>query len=162
MSDQPYPPTTGRRTLRAGRGGRLRRAYRRLLIIAAVAAVVIVPFARYAAVGAADDPDAPTLLTGAAVITVAFVLVLAALITGHSAVNGDEVTVRRAAASAVLSRLAGVVGWLGALAVLATSGVQHLQGADGVLVEGIALAGASLVPAVCGDATHRMARRLIM
>ena len=148
MSDQPYPPTTGRRTLRAGRGGRLRRAYRRLLIIAAV--------------GAADDPDAPTLLTGAAVITVAFVLVLAALITGHSAVNGDEVTVRRAAASAVLSRLAGVVGWLGALAVLATSGVQHLQGADGVLVEGIALTGASLVPAVCGDATHRMARRLIM
>lgn len=154
MTGPASAPAAGRRVLRPGGGVRLRQAYARLLLVSALAVLVVVPIALTLA-------GTTTLHTGAAVVVASSVLLLAALVRGRSAVHGDQVAVRAAGASAMLSRFGGAIGWLGAVTVLTTGIVQRFQGVDDALLEGILLGGVSLVPAVANDATNRIAKRLI-
>ena len=165
MTDQPSPPNSfppsgtapaNQRPLPPGAGRRLRRLYLTFLVISVLVVLIILSFVWFALVSAIGQADAATLLVGGVVITTSSACLLAALLRGHSAVHGDWVSVSAARTAGRVARVGALIGWLGALAVLATGTVQHYQHVDRALLEGVILAATALIPAVSNDSAHRI------
>ncbi|RSM39944.1 hypothetical protein DMB66_57700 [Actinoplanes sp. ATCC 53533] len=128
-------------------------------MIAVVAVLIVLPFVLFATVSAIGDDDLATLLVGSIANTISSVCLIAALLRGRTAINGDWVSIPTAVSSRRVARTGSLVGWIGALAVVATGITQHYQHVDMTLLKGIVLGGAALIPAVSNDSANRMARR---
>lgn len=154
-------PAADERPLPPGGGSRLRALYLRFMVIAVVAVLIVLSFVLSATVSAIGDDDLATLLAGGVVITISSVCLIAALMRGRAAVDGDRVSIPTVVSSRRVARVGSLVGWIGALAVVAIGVIQHYQHVDMALLEGIVLGGAALIPAVGNDSANRTARRII-
>lgn len=154
------PPAADKRPLPPGGGNRLRALYLRFLVMAVVAVLIVLSFVLSATVSAIGDDYEATLLVGSVVITISSVCLIAAVMRGRAAVDGDLVSIPTAVNSRRLARVGSLVGWIGALAVVATGVIRHYQQVDMALLEGIVLGGAALIPAVGNDSVNRTARRI--
>ena len=168
MTDPAYPPgaypdggaPSEMRTLVPGGGGRLRQSYTKLLVASLIAVATIMTVAVVATATVQSGSPVLTLLAWAVLLVSAGCAVMA-LVRGRASVHGDRVSLPALRASRSLARAGSTVGWVGALAIVVTGLLRHLQGADDALIGGIVLGAGALIPAVCNDGALRIAKRLI-
>ncbi|ROT26074.1 hypothetical protein EF879_25970 [Micromonospora sp. HM5-17] len=131
--------------------------YLTLLLVAVVALAILLPIGWFLTVASIGDDDLPLVVVGAAVATVAAILLLAALVTGRAAIHGDVVATGTARTSAGFALAGGLTGWIGAGLVVLLAIVLALLQIDVVLVKAVPLTIASLLSGVLSDRARRIA-----
>jgi hypothetical protein len=159
MTEQPPAPST--RPTNPGGGAILRRAYAKLLTLSVAAVAVVLVLVISVAITSAGDGTWPTLLVAVVVLVVASACLLLAISRGRTAVNGDQIEIPGLRASSSLARIGSLVGWLGAIVIVATGFLQNTQDIRNALLCGLLLGAAGLILGVCNDGAHRIAKRLV-